>query len=138
MYKYLWPIVTSGLILLAAVILMILPFAMHVNFGATWRTATYTDFWSGIGLIVLTLIMAGSWLWALRLELVRRGIIRIPERVSAQDKPSSGTDSSLSDSHPRNDSEWDDLLRPLAEAVLLDLSEQLNHKESRHREEVEL
>ena len=139
MYKYLWPIVTSGLALLAGVMVMILPFAMHVNLGGAWHTATYTDFWSGIGLIVVTLIMAGTWLWALRAELIRRGVIRLPK--TAPKKSASQTDSSPSpESHPRSDAEWDELLRPLAEAVLLDLSDQLNRKESGHREreEVEL
>ncbi|HBQ95887.1 MAG: hypothetical protein M1294_11325 [Firmicutes bacterium] len=138
MYKYLWPIVTGGLALLAEVMLMILPFAMHVNHGGAWRTATYLDFWSGIGMIVITLIMTGAWLWALRAELIRRGIISRPEPAASR-KPAPGQGSaSFEESRGRSDAEWDELLRPLAEAVLLDLSEQLNHKESRQREEVEL
>ncbi len=78
MTKYLWPLVTSLFIILLGATLLILPFALHANVRG-WSSGSTSDFWTGLGVIVVGLLMMLGWYAQLRRELINRGIIEIPQ-----------------------------------------------------------
>lgn len=123
--KYVWPMATSAVVVVAGMALLIWPFALHTNVGG-WTHATMSDFWSGIGLVVLGLISLMAWYGGLRKELVSLGVMEEKSKAVDASRPEEF-------SVPRgNDDNLDQLLRPLAETVLRDLTEQLAAKEG-HR-----
>ncbi|MCL5116924.1 MAG: hypothetical protein M1272_07225 [Firmicutes bacterium] len=119
--KYVWPLASSALVVLFGAALLIWPFAVHTNVGG-WTHATTTDFWSGVGTIVIGLLMFLGWYGGLKHELVQRGIVEV-RRVEEPPTPPAAV------AAPSED--LDRLLRPLAESVLRDLTEQLAAKEGR-------
>lgn len=118
--KYVWPLVASALVALLGAALMLWPFALHTNTGG-WTHATTSGFWSGLGVAAIGLLAFAAWYGALRKELVQRELIAWPSDT----KPAQAT---LAES-PSDD--LDRLLRPLAESVLRDLTEQLAVKGGR-------
>ncbi|MCL4495660.1 MAG: hypothetical protein M1294_12700 [Firmicutes bacterium] len=124
--KYLWPLVTSLFIVLFGVTLLIWPFALHTNVGG-WTRGTTSDFWTGLGVIVIGLLMVAAWYSALRNELIDRGIIEVrkpePQAPAPIRQPSPGPRASQED--------LDEKLRVLAETVLRDLNAQLESKDRR-------
>jgi len=129
--KYVWPLATSALVVLFGVALLIWPFALHTNVGG-WTDATTSDFWSGLGVIVVGLLMLLGWLGGLQQELIRAGVIEVRRRepVAAPAAPPQGGMPQYGAPSAAN-SDLDQLLRPLAETVLRDLSAQLAAKEGR-------
>lgn len=120
--KYLWPLATSVVVMLLGVLLLLWPFAVHTNVSG-WTDATTTEFWTGIGVAVVGLIMLWGWYGGLRKELLEIGIIRPrPKPQRAPEEPTATPEA------PHDD--LDRLLRPLAETVLRDLTEQLQQKEA--------
>ncbi len=120
MTKYLWALATSALIVLLGASLTVWPFLVHTNLHG-WSHATTAEFWSGIGLAVLGLLTWAGWYGGLRGALVEAGIMasRTPQAPEA-----------VQSSAPASqDEDLDRLLRPLAETVLRDLTEQLRSKE---------
>lgn len=121
--KYVWPLVASLFMALFGAALLIWPFAIHTNTGG-WTRATTTDFWSGVGIAVIGLISAFAWLSGLRQDLVARGLITVRPRNPI---PSPQPQQPVTDS----EADLDRLLRPLAETVLRDLTQQLASKDNR-------
>lgn len=80
-----------------------------------------TEFWSGIGLTAVGLLTWVGWYGGLKAALVDAGIIA--PRMPQVPEPSQSAAS------PTHDEDLDRLLRPLAETVLRDLTEQLAAKE---------
>jgi hypothetical protein len=121
--KYVWPLVTSLFVALFGAALLIWPFAIHTNTGG-WTHATTTDFWSGVGIAVIGLIGATAWFSGLRQELMARGLVAAKPRnadpAPAPQQPVGNPEADL-----------DRLLRPLAETVLRDLTQQLATKNNR-------
>ncbi|MCY0877665.1 MAG: hypothetical protein OWU84_01790 [Firmicutes bacterium] len=130
--KYVWPLATAALVVLAGVALLIWPFALHTNVGG-WTSATTSDFWSGLGVIVVGLLMVMGWLTGLQQELVRAGVIEVRRREPATVPPQASAPQAGMPGYgtPSANADLDQLLRPLAETVLRDLSAQLAAKEGR-------
>src|SRR5215212_11674977 len=64
---------------LAGVWLMLAPFALaYQNSGADWADPTYVDFWTGLPLLVVSLVGLILYVSGLVEELRRRGIMRRP------------------------------------------------------------
>ena len=122
--KYLWPLITSLFVVLFGVTLLIWPFALHTNIRG-WTPGTMSDFWTGLGVIVVGLFMAGGWYSHLHRELISRGIIRVhkpkPQEPAYARQPAT----------PATNDDLDDKLRILAESVLNDLNAQLESKDRR-------
>lgn len=120
MTKYLWPVATSTLVALLGAALMIWPFAAHTNAGG-WTHATTTDFWTGVGVVVIGVLMLLGWYGGLKQEMMARGLITVPEPEpeAAPTAPAPAGE------------DLDRLLRPLAESVLRDLTQQLAAKDGR-------
>lgn len=118
--KYVWPLATSLIVAIMGASLMVWPWTAHALPGH-WTRAVYIDFWSGIGLVITGLVGLAGWYGGLRRELVRQGIVA--DRHSAPDPQPE-------DTAPAAGEDLDRLLRPLAETVLRDLSEQLAAKQS--------
>ncbi len=77
---------------LVGLFLMISPWTAHLNrANGSWSLATKTDFWSGLGVLVVSL---ASWLLyqgSLRREMVEAGVITPEARVEESDAPSEPT-----------------------------------------------
>lgn len=107
--------------------LMLAPFALaYQTSGAAWADPTYVDFWSGLAILVVSLI--GMIMYALGLiaELRSRGIIEVKEapqdrqaaeQASATGMPTGGT-------APASSGEIEQILLPLVTAMLQDMQDQ--------------
>ncbi|MCL4351069.1 MAG: hypothetical protein M1318_00230 [Firmicutes bacterium] len=135
MSKYLWPIATLTVVLLAGVALLLWPFALGMAHGP-WSKAVYSDVWSGVGVVVIALLGLGSWLMALRQEMRKRGLIQAIETKSASRPKAVSQSSPAPGAVSDSGADLDSLLKPLAESVLRDLTRQLQNKEERRREGV--
>ncbi len=108
--------------------LMLAPFALAYQLsGAGWADPTYTDFWSGLAILVISLI--GLIMYALGLvgELRRRGIIERREtpharQVQAVDVQAGGVPSA-------NSADIERILLPLVTAMLKDMQEDQRRRE---------
>ena len=71
--------------------LMLAPFALaYQPSGASWSDPTYTDFWSGLPILVVSLIGLITYALGLMAELRRRGVIerkQAPQVQQAQTTP---------------------------------------------------
>ena len=129
MIKYLIGMVGALAGMLVGGWLMLAPFALaYQPSGAGWADPTYTDFWSGVAILVVSLV--GLIVYAVGLvgELRSRGIIEErreePEaqQVQAAGMPAVGGAQSGS-------GDIEQILLPLVTAMLKDMQDQ------RHREE---
>jgi hypothetical protein len=121
MTKYIIGMVGSFGTLLVSAWLMLAPFALgYQPSGAGWTNATVTDFWTGLVLLVISLL--GMLLYSLGLsaELRRLGIIErrvapasAPAVLSTNGTPGSGTQGNM-----------EQVLQTLATALLRDMQEQ--------------
>ncbi len=121
MTKYMWPLVSSALVAVLGAGVLIWPFVVHAGTTGPWTTAVLTDFWSGVGLTVVGLASLGAWYGGLKRDLVEKGLVKAPVAAPPDETPAAG---------PAQD-DLDRLLRPLAESVLRDLTEQLAEKQRR-------
>jgi hypothetical protein len=109
--------------------LMLAPFALaYQPSGADWVDPTYTDFWSGLAILVVSLI--GLLMYALGLaeELRRRGIIERketpePQQVQAAGMPAGGETQVGS-------GEIEQILLPLVTAMLKDMQDERRREEN--------
>lgn len=106
---------------------MIWPWAIHTVHGS-WTRGTSTDFWSGMGLALVGLAGFGGWYAGLRQELIQRSLVAPRQAAPANPPPADDVAAAT----PAED--LDRLLRPLAESVLQNLSEQLASKDARQSE----
>lgn len=125
MTKYFVGIIGSLLALLSGVWLVLAPSALaYQPQGAAWINATYADFWTGLPLLVVSLV--GLVMYALGLveELKRRGILERRPLPQAQQVRASGMPAgsevatSGSSSHSSN---IEQVLLPMVEAMLKDM-----------------
>ncbi len=114
MKKYLWPV--SGLMatVLAGVAVMVGPFALHLNSGGHWVTATESMFWSGVGIIVVALVAMMMWQRELAQAIMEAEENLHPTPVEA---PAVSAEAESVSS----EAQWETELAKLAEAVLQDL-----------------
>lgn len=119
MKKYLWPM--SGLVatVLAGVVVVIAPFALHLNPGGHWTQATDTMFWSGVGVIVIGIAALMMWHRDLAKKLsslnARLRLVAPPELTDTASDPSPA------EPEVSKEAAWEANLAKLAEAVLQDL-----------------
>jgi hypothetical protein len=116
--------------MLAGAWLMLAPFALaYQPSGAGWADPTYTDFWSGLAILVVSLI--GLILYAVGLvgDLRRQGIIERRETPEAQQVQAAGMPATQAGGEVAGGSgDIEQILLPLVTAMLEDM-------QNRRREE---
>ncbi len=109
--------------------LMLAPFALaYQPSGADWADPTLTDFWSGVAILVISLV--GLLLYALGLaeELRRQGIIERKETPEAQQVQAAGMPAASGTQAGSGDIEQ--ILLPLVTAMLKDMQDQRQREEN--------
>ncbi|MCL5066575.1 MAG: hypothetical protein M1600_16135 [Firmicutes bacterium] len=119
MKKYLWPLSGLMVTVLAGVVVMVGPFALHLNLAGHWTRATETMFWSGVGIIVVGVLGLLMWQRELSNEIANamepmhskeeEALAEVPEAVA----------------EPSGEEKWETELAKLAEAVLMDLKSEV-------------
>lgn len=121
--------------MLAGAWLMLAPFALaYQSSGADWADPTYTDFWSGLAILVVSLI--GLIMYAVGLvgELRRQGIIERRETPEAQQVQAAGMPATQAGGEAAGGSgDIEQILLPLVTAMLKDMQDQ--RQDQRQREE---
>ena len=106
---------------LAGAWLMLAPFALaYQSSGADWADPTFVDFWTGLPLLVVSVVGLILYVSGLVEELRRRGIMRRPYAGPAgqQQAPSAPPDNASG-----SDNNMEQILLPLVTAMLKDMQE---------------
>jgi hypothetical protein len=104
---------------LAGLWLMLAPFALaYQGSGADWADPTYVDFWTGLPLLVVSVVGSILYISGLVEELRRRGIVRRPYAASAEQPQ--GSPQANASSQENN---MEQVLLPLVTAMLKDMQE---------------
>jgi hypothetical protein len=104
---------------LAGVWLMLAPFALaYQGSGADWADPTFVDFWTGLPLLVVSLVGSILYVSGLVEELRRRGIMRRPYAAPAEQPQ--GSPQANASSQENN---MEQVLMPLVTAMLKDMQE---------------
>jgi len=115
---------------LAGAWLMLAPFALaYQSSGADWADPTFVDFWTGLPLLVVSVVGVILYVSGLVEELRRRGIMRRPYAEpagQAQGEPLAA------DSGSENNMEQ--VLLPLVTAMLKDMQERDRGRDGTHQE----
>jgi hypothetical protein len=114
--------------------LMLAPFALAYQLsGAGWGDPTYTDFWSGLAILVISLIGLIAYVLGLVRELRRRGIIeeRREETPQVQQAQVAGTPVAPTGGETPTGSgdNIEQILLPLVTAMLKDMQEDQRRRE---------
>jgi hypothetical protein len=105
---------------LAGVWLMLAPFALAYQCsGADWADPTYVDFWTGLPLLVVSLVGSILYISGLVEELRRRGIVRRPYAAPAEQPQAQGSPQA----NASNQDNMEQVLLPLVTAMLKDMQE---------------
>ncbi|HKH58754.1 MAG TPA: hypothetical protein VKA20_09485 [Rubrobacter sp.] len=106
---------------LAGVWLMLAPFALaYQGSGADWADPTYVDFWTGLPLLVVSLVGSILYISGLVEELRRRGIVRRPYAAPAGQPQAQGPPQANASNQDNN---MEQVLLPLVTAMLKDMQE---------------
>lgn len=99
--------------------LMLAPFALaYQGSGADWADPTYVDFWTGLPLVVISVVGLILYISGLVEELRRRGIMRRPYAAPAGQSPGAqAADTTGSENN------MEQVLLPLVTAMLKDMQE---------------
>ncbi|MBA4116799.1 MAG: hypothetical protein H0X71_10295 [Rubrobacter sp.] len=127
MTKYFIGAVGALIGVLAGAWLMLAPFALaYQPSGADWADPTYTDFWTGLPLLIVSLVGLVVYAAGLVGEMRERGIIERREfpEPQAADAPQNG---SVPDGAQQT--QTDQVLLPLVTAMLKDMQEQQRRRE---------
>jgi hypothetical protein len=96
--------------------LMLAPFALaYQGSGADWSDPTYVDFWTGLSLVVISVVGVILYVSGLVEELRQRGIMRRPYAAPTRQAPA--TDATGSENNVEQ------VLLPLVTAMLKDMQE---------------
>ena len=114
--------------------LMLAPFALaYQPSGANWADPTYTDFWSGLAILAISLIGLTMYVLGLFGEMRRRGIIeeRGEETPQVQQAQTAGTPvvPTGSETPIGSDDNIEQILLPLVTAMLKDMREDQRRRE---------
>ncbi|HEY6582981.1 MAG TPA: hypothetical protein VIZ60_17865 [Rubrobacter sp.] len=132
MVKYVIGAVGALLAALAGAWLMLAPFALaYQNSGADWADPTFVDFWTGLPVLIVSVVGLVLYVSGLVEELRRRGIMRRPYAESAG-QPQAPGEPSDNASGPENNTEQ--ILLPLVTAILKDMQERDRSRDEAHRE----
>ena len=117
---------------LAGAWLMLAPFALaYQSSGADWADSTFVDFWTGLPLLVVSVVGVILYVSGLVEELRRRGIMRRPYAEPAG-QPQAHGEPSAADSGAENNMEQ--VLLPLVTAMLKDMQERDRGRDETHQE----
>ena len=117
---------------LAGAWLMLAPFALaYQNSGANWADPTFVDFWTGLPLLIVSLVGVILYVSGLVEELRRRGIMRRPYAEPAG-QPQAPVEPSAADGGSENNMEQ--VLLPLVTAMLKDMQERDRGRDETHQE----
>ena len=129
MIKYLFGAVGALGGMLAGAWLMLAPFALaYQPSGAAWTEPTYPDFWSGLAILVVSLIGLLMYVLGLVEELRRRGIIERREESEAQQVQAAGMPA-VGGTQPGSAADVEQILLPLVNAMLEDMQDQRRRRE---------
>jgi hypothetical protein len=120
MVKYVIGAVGALLGALVGVWLMLAPFALaYQGSGVDWADPTYVDFWTGLPLLVVSVVGLLLYVSGLVEELRRRGIMRRPyaEPAGQQQAPGVPPDNASGSEN------MEQVLLPLVTAMLKDMQE---------------
>ncbi len=120
--------------LLAALVgawLMLAPFALaYQGSGADWADPTYVDFWTGLPLVVISVIGLILYASGLVEELRRRGIMPRPYATPAgQPQEAPGNQGANATGSENN---MEQILLPLLTAMLKDMQERDRERDGAH------
>ena len=132
MVKYVIGAVGALLGALVGAWLMLAPFALaYQNSGADWADPTYVDFWTGLPLLIVSVVGLILYVSGLVEELRRRGIMRRPYAEPAGQQQAPGeTPNSTSGS----DNNMEQILLPLVTAMLKDMQERDRGRDEAYQE----
>ena len=114
--------------------LMLAPFALaYQSSGADWADPTYTDFWSGMAILVISLIGLASYVLGLLAELRRRGIIeeRIEPPQLQQAQAATPVVPIRGETPTGGGKNVEQILLPLVTAMLKDMQEDQRRREEK-------
>ena len=133
MTKYFIGAMGALLGVLAGAWLMLAPFALaYQNSGADWADPTFVDFWTGLPLLIVSVVGVILYVSGLVEELRRRGIMRRPYAEPAG-QPQAPVEASDNASGTENNMEQ--VLLPLVTAMLKDMQERdRGGRDETHRE----
>jgi hypothetical protein len=116
---------------LAGVWLMLAPFALaYQGSGADWADPTYVDFWTGLPLLVVSLVGSILYISGLVEELRRRGIVRRPYAAPAEQPQAQGSPQA----NASNQDNMEQVLLPLVTAMLKDMQERDRERDGAHQQ----
>ncbi|MBV9453215.1 MAG: hypothetical protein JOZ19_03710 [Rubrobacter sp.] len=130
MIKYLFGTVGALGGMLAGAWLMLAPFALaYQPSGAAWTEPTYTDFWSGLAILVISLMGLTMYVLDLLGELRHRGIIERREEPETQEGQAIGT-RAVGGTQAGSAADVEQILLPLVNAMLEDMQDQRRRREA--------
>ncbi len=130
MTKYFTGAVGALLGALAGAWLMLAPFALaYQNSGADWADPTYVDFWTGLPLVVISVVGFILYVMGLVEELRRRGVMRRPYAPEQQTQPAGAPP----DNAPAQQGNMEQVLMPLVTAMLKDMQERDRKQDGEHQ-----
>jgi hypothetical protein len=116
---------------LAGVWLMLAPFALaYQGSGTDWADPTYVDFWTGLPLLVVSLVGSILYISGLVEELRRRGIVRRPYAAPAEQPQAQGSPQA----NASNQDNMEQVLLPLVTAMLKDMQERDRERDGAHQQ----
>jgi hypothetical protein len=132
MVKYVIGATGAVLGALAGAWLMLAPFALaYQNSGADWADPTFVDFWTGLPLLIISVVGVILYVSGLVEELRRRGIMRRPYAEPAGQPQTTGE---LSDNASGSENNMEQVLLPLVTAMLKDMQERDRGRGETHQE----
>ena len=132
MAKYVIGAVGALLGVLAGAWLMLAPFALaYQNSGTDWADPTYVGFWTGLPLLVVSLVGLILYVSGLVEELRRRGIMRRPYAEPAGQPQAPGEPS---DDASGSENNMEQILLPLVTAMLKDMQDRDRGRDETHQE----
>jgi hypothetical protein len=127
--KYVFGMVGALGGMLAGGWLMLAPFALaYQPSGAAWANPTYTDFWSGLAILVVSLFGLLMYVLGLVGELRRQGIIERPRTPEAQQVQAAGIPA-VGETQAGSAADVEQILLPLVNAMLEDMQDQRRRRE---------
>ena len=132
MPKYFIGATGALLVALVGAWLMLAPFALaYQNSGADWADPTFVDFWSGLPVLIVSVVGLVLYVSGLVEELRRRGIMRRPYAEPAGQPQAPGEPS---DNASGSENNTEQILLPLVTAILKDMQERDRSRDEAHRE----
>jgi Ca2+/H+ antiporter len=132
MVKYVVGAVGALLVALVGAWLMLAPFALaYQGSGANWSDPTYVDFWTGLPLMVVSVVGLALYVSGLVEELRRRGIMRRPYAAPAEQPQASSAPEGNASGSKKN---IEQILLLLVTAMLKDMQERDRSRDEVHRE----